>query len=127
MNIIGIGIDILNIKRINNMNNKKINKFAKKILTKNEYKKYKNLKNKKEYFLAKKFTAKEAISKALGIGIKNGTLLKNFEIYNNKKGKPKIKILNKIFKIFKIKKNNKIHISITDEKKYAQSIVIIEN
>ncbi len=127
MNIIGIGIDILNIKRIINMNNKKINKFAKKILTKNEYKKYKNIKNKKEYFLAKKFTAKEAISKALGIGIKNGTLLKNFEIYNNKNGKPKIKILNKIFKKFKIKKINKIHISITDEKKYAQSIIIIEN
>ncbi len=122
MTILGIGIDIINIKRIKNIN---IDKFYKKILTINEIKEYKKKKNKYIY-LAKKFSSKEAASKALGTGMKNGIYFKNFEIYHNKKGKPKIKFLNKALDLIKKLKYNKIHLSISDEKKYIQSIVIIE-
>ncbi len=124
MNIYGIGIDILEIKRIKKLKKKTIKKLSKKILTNLEYKKYKKNK-KKKYFLAKKFVAKEAVSKALGIGIKNGTILNCIEIFNNSNGKPKVKLINKK-NIFKKEKIKKIHISITDEKKYAQAFVIIE-
>ncbi len=125
MTILGIGIDILEIKRIKKMNHKRINKLSKKILTKIELKKFKKSKNKIN-FLAKKFTAKEAASKALGTGINKGIYFNNFEIYNNPKGKPKIKFLKKSLKLIKKLKIKKIHISISDEKKYTQSLVIIE-
>ncbi len=126
MTILGIGIDILKIKRIKYLyiNNKK--KFIKKILTKKEIKEYKTKKFKIKY-LAKKFTSKEAASKALGTGIKKGINFKNFEIYHNKNGKPKIKLLNKALLMFKKKNAKNINISITDEKKYTQAIVIISN
>ncbi len=123
MKILGIGIDIINIKRIKKIyNSKKF--FYKKILTKKELLEYKKKKNKIQY-LAKKFVSKEAACKALGIGMKNGINFKNFEIYHNKLGKPKIKFLKKALKIFKKKNANKTFISISDEKKYAQCIVII--
>ncbi len=124
MTILGIGIDIIKIKRIKYINKKYKKKFLKKILTKNELIEYKKKKNKIKY-LAKKFTSKEAISKALGTGIKKGINFKSFEIYHNKYGKPKIKLFKKALLIFKKKKAKNINISITDEKKYAQSIVII--
>ncbi len=123
--MIGIGIDIIKIKRIKEIPKNRIWNFCKKILTKNELKEYKKTKNKTN-FLAKKFASKEAASKALGTGIQKGIYFNNFEIYHNKIGKPKIKFLYKALKILKKKKAKKIHISITDEKKYAQSIVIIE-
>ncbi len=124
MNIIGIGIDIIEIKRIKKIKSRIKKKISKKILTKYEYKKYKTEKN-KNFFLAKILVAKEATSKALGIGMRRGVNFNNFIIYHNKIGKPKVKLIKKASKIFKnIKK--KIHISITDEKKYAQAIVIVE-
>ncbi len=126
MTILGIGIDIIKIKRIKYIYKKNKNKFSKKILTKKEISEYKKKKDKINY-LAKKFTSKEAISKALGTGINKGINFKSFEIYHNKYGKPKIKLFNKALSIFKKKKATRINISITDEKKYAQSIVIISN
>ncbi len=126
MKILGIGIDILEIKRIKKMTYKIIKKLSKRILTKFEFKQYIKTKNKIN-FLSKKFVAKEAASKALGTGIKNGIYFKSFEIYNNNKtGKPKIKLLNKAYQISKQMKIKKIHLSISDEKKYAQALVIIE-
>ncbi len=124
MNIIGIGIDIIKNKRIKKIYNNKNTNFHKKILTKKELLEYKKKKNKINY-LAKKFVSKEAASKALGTGMKNKINFKNFEIYHNKLGKPKIKFLKNALKIFKKKKANNKYISISDEKKYTQAIVII--
>lgn len=125
MNILGLGIDILNINRIKKMSSTIIKKFSKRILTKLEFKKYTKEKN-KILFLARSFTSKEASCKALGTGIQKGIHFNDFEIIHNKNGKPQIHFLNYAAKIL-IKKNaTKVHISITDEKKYVVSIVIIE-
>ncbi len=126
MKIFGIGIDLLNIKRIKKMSKKIIKKFSKRILTKNELINYKLLNKNKIKFLAKIFSSKESASKALGTGIKKGIYWNNFEIYNNKLGKPKIKLFNKALKIFKKIKAKKIHITITHEKKYIQTLTIIQ-
>ncbi len=123
--MLGIGIDILSIYRIKKMKTKFKKKLYKKILTKIEKKKYKKTKY-KDNFLAKKFVAKEAASKALGTGINKGIYFNNFEIYNDHLGKPKIKLLKNAKKKFIKKKAKNILISISDEKKYAQAIVLIE-
>ena len=79
-------------------------------------------------FYAKRFAAKEAFSKALGTGIRKGIDLKNIEIRNNSHGKPSI-ILKGNIAIFLKKqiKTNKydIHLSLSDDKPWAQATVII--
>ncbi|CUR53147.1 holo-ACP synthase [Buchnera aphidicola] len=125
MSIFGIGIDTIEIKRFKELLHKYSLKIPLKILSTLELKEFMK-KKKKSSFLAKRFTAKEACMKALGIGFTYPNILKNLEIFNNRKGKPKIRILKKkIHKIFQ-KKTYKIHLSITDTKKYAQSIVLLE-
>tara|TARA_B100001996_G_scaffold347104_1_gene304419 strand:- start:545 stop:922 length:378 start_codon:yes stop_codon:yes gene_type:complete len=124
MNIFGIGIDIVELDRIKNIYSIYGDKFAKKILSPAELKSF-NLSKNKEFFLAKRFAAKEAVGKALGIGIVNGSLLKNISINHNNLGKPFVE-LNKR-KEFESYFNKIIHISISDEKNYAIANALILN
>ncbi|CAL4320619.1 holo-ACP synthase [Buchnera aphidicola] len=125
MKMIGVGIDILKIKRLKKIikNYEKI--FLKKILTNIERLKYKKSKRKIN-FLAKRFVIKEAACKAIGIGMRKGISFKTIEVYKNKFNQPKINfhkniLVNEI--LLKIKKS---HVSFTSEKKYVQAIVILE-
>jgi len=122
--IFGAGIDLIEISRINkSIKNKN---FIDRIYSKSEIQKARSLKIKSSYF-AKRFAAKEAFSKAIGIGISEGISFKEISIVNNIKGKPTIKLSGKTKNIVlkKIKKA-KVHLSLSDEKKYAIAMVIIE-
>ena len=79
MNIFGVGIDIVEIQRIKETYSRYGERFARKILSNSELRNFYKNKNKIS-FLAKRFAAKEAVGKALGVGIKNGSILKNIEI-----------------------------------------------
>ena len=126
MNIIGNGVDIIENKRIKN--SLKIVGFINRIFTNDEINQSKNTKNKVNFF-AKRFAAKEAFVKALGIGFRNNLNFKDIHIKSNNKGKPLIKLSNKIRiflkKKFKISKY-KIFLSLSDEKKYSIAFVIIK-
>ena len=125
MNIIGNGVDIIENKRI--ANSLKLKGFVSRIFTKNEIIQSKKIKNKTNYF-AKRFAAKEAFIKAIGIGFRNNINFKDIEIKNNRKGKPLLNISknikNFIKKNFKINKYN-IFLSLSDEKKHSIAFVII--
>ncbi|XBC37879.1 MAG: holo-ACP synthase [Buchnera aphidicola (Meitanaphis microgallis)] len=125
MSIIGIGIDILSITRIKNVIYKLGKKFSRRILSNNELDEYKNNKN-PILFLAKRFSIKEAASKALGTGIKNGIKFNNFELYHDNLGKPYVRFLNQAKKIAEHLNVNLIHVSLSDEKSYITTVVIIE-
>ncbi|XRY30514.1 MAG: holo-ACP synthase [Buchnera aphidicola (Tetraneura akinire)] len=125
MSIFGIGIDLLEKNRIYKFSSVKQEKFSKKILSKNELREFNQKKNKK-LFLSKYFTIKESISKAFGVGIQKDFFFKNFEIYHNCLGKPKITITGKPLKLFNKLKLKSIYISLTDEKKYVIAMTIIE-
>ncbi|WP_343192805.1 holo-ACP synthase [Buchnera aphidicola (Taiwanaphis decaspermi)] len=125
MTILGIGIDTVEINRIKNIKNKI--KFAKKILCINEFNEFLTKKN-KDHFLAKRFASKEAAYKACSLkNIKKNIYLTDFEIFNNKNGKPNLIVLNETKIILKKIGVKYIHLSITDQKYYASAIVIIEN
>tara|TARA_B100001758_G_C18413378_1_gene617551 strand:+ start:3337 stop:3714 length:378 start_codon:yes stop_codon:yes gene_type:complete len=124
MSVFGIGIDIVELKRVDQIYSKYGDKFAKKILSNSELKNF-QVSNDKISFLAKRFAAKEAVGKALGIGILNGILLKNIFITHDSLGKPLVKINN--IKKLKLHLDKIIHISISDEKKYAVANAIILN
>ncbi len=126
MSIIGIGVDIINNNRLKKLIKKK--SFVERVFTYNEQKSSIKLKNKLNYY-SKRFAAKEAFSKATGLGISKNLNFKDIEIMSNKKGKPLIN-LNKssttyLRKKFRVK-SFKTNLSLSDEKNYSIAYVIIE-
>ena len=73
--------------------------------------------------MAKRFAAKEAIGKALGVGIMNGFLLKNISIRHNESGKPTVKLSGK--KELQSYVDKEFYISISDEKNFAVANALI--
>ncbi len=126
MKILGIGLDIVENKRIQKSIKNPL--FIKRIFSSNELKQSNSVNNKVAYF-SKRFAAKEAFSKALGTGFRMNLNFKDIEVVNDKMGKPyyvKNKKITKIIqKNFKIK-NFKCFLSISDEKKYSTAFAIIQ-
>ena len=130
--ILGIGIDLVDIFRINKILEKYPSQFAKRVLGKREFGTYEKIlfsglrsKEKANRFIAKRFAAKEAVSKAFGTGLRGQVSFKAIEVINAKLGKPHV-VLSPLkdkttFPYFK-----KIHISLTYENNFAQAIVILE-
>ena len=127
MKILGIGVDIIDNKRIKE--SIKSSKFKSRIYSRNELKLSEKTKNKVAFF-SKRFAAKEAFSKALGTGFSSNLNFKDIEITNNKKGMPRYVDNKKIIKIvqkkYKIKKFN-FFLSISDEKDYSTAFAIIQS
>ena len=127
MIIFGIGTDIVNINRIDKSLKKYGFSFKNKIFSKKEIA-YCEKKKNPSAFYAKRFAAKEAFSKALGTGIRKGINLKNIEISNNVYGKPSILLKGTLSSYLKKKLRSKkydIHLSLSDDKPWAQATVII--
>ena len=124
--IIGVGIDIIDNRRIEKIITKFGRKFKSKCFTEIEIKKSENHIDSINFF-SKRYAAKEAFSKALGTGFANGIYWKDIEIVNNDLGKPFIVLYNQTKLILsKITNNNyKIFLSMSDEKNYSIANVII--
>ncbi len=126
MKIIGIGVDIVDNNRFKKLIKKK--NFITRICSPMEIKNYKKKKN-QILFLSKRFSAKEAFVKALGSGFRNNLCFKDISILNNKEGKPYFLFNKKVKNLLKNKyKINKFkaHLSLSDEKKYSVSYVILQ-
>jgi len=120
--IIGIGNDIIEIERIE----KAILKegFKNKVYTQRELENIEKRGNRTETY-AGIFSAKEAISKAIGTGVREFSLT-DLEILNDDLGKPYVVVSEKLDKILKTKKEDyRIEISISHSKKYATAMAII--
>ena len=126
MRILGIGVDIVENKRIRLLLNNK--KFLSRTFSKNEIKISKNITNKTNFF-AKRFSAKEAFAKSLGTGFRYDLNMKDIEIYNNEEGRPYYnkskKINDMVYRRFKIRNYN-LFLSISDEKDYSIAFTILE-
>jgi holo-[acyl-carrier protein] synthase len=113
----GIGIDIIELERIQKMIERHP-KFIDRILTANEKKIYEKLEGKRKVeFAAGRFAAKEAFSKALGTGIGKSLSFLDIEVATDDHGKPYI---NKPFK-------DRVHLSISHSNQFAVAQVIIES
>ena len=123
--IFGIGTDIVEVKRIRNLDS--LEKFADKILSLDELEVFKSqIDEKKVTFLAKQFAAKEAVSKALGTGIGRDIRFNQIEILRNSDGKPYLNHDGIITTVLNDLGITKTHVSLSDEKKYALAFVILE-
>ena len=126
MKILGIGVDIIQNSRIKKVIKNK--SFVNRIFTKSEISSSK-IRNYKTNYFAKRFAAKEAFIKSIGIGIRKGINFKDIYVINDKSGKPNIKFSNKvnnlIFKKFKTR-NFDIFLSLSDEKNYSIAFVVTQ-
>lgn len=115
--IIGHGIDIIELHRIEAVLHRQP-RFAKRILTSNEYNTFSKLSHKRKIeFLAGRFAAKEAFVKAVGTGISSSYSWHDIEIKNKESGQPYLFVPNY---------EEKAHLSISHSTQYAVASVIIE-
>ena len=125
MSVIGIGTDIVKVPRIKRLIKKHGDSFATRILHENEFEIFKKHKSAANY-LAKRFAAKEALSKALGTGIAKGISFEDIEVINNNDGKPYLILHGAALDIAEQLGVENSFISLSDEKKYAIAYVILE-
>ena len=127
--IIGHGIDLIDIRRVEKTINKFGNRFINRIFTKGEIIRSDN-RNKRIESYAKRFAAKEACSKALGTGFRSGVYWRDIEVVNEKTGKPILKLTGgaykRLEKLIPYNSSYNISLSITDDYPWAQANVIIE-
>ena len=123
--IYGIGTDIVEVARLEASITQFGDDFAKRILAESEFASYEKSAIKPR-FLAKRFAAKEAFSKALGTGLRAPATFQNIAVGHNDLGKPML-ILAAELQAFLLSKNiTQMHISISDEKNLAAAFVVLE-
>lgn len=127
--IIGIGSDIIDIRRIEKTLNRFGARFVNRIYTDVEVTKSERRMNRVESY-AKRYAAKEACSKALGTGFRKGVFWKDMGVVNLPSGKPTMSLrggaLAQLEKITPSGMTVVIHLTITDEPPQAQAFVMIE-
>ena len=120
--IIGIGTDIIEIKRIQRSIQEYGQDFLKKIYTPPEIEYCKNKANKYQHYAAR-FAAKEAVYKALASGWQQGISWQDVEVFNEPNGMPQVSISGKLKKFLSTDKSLKI--SISHSENYVTCMAII--
>lgn len=123
--IYGIGTDIVEVDRIEASISQFGDDFAERILAESELASY--LKSQiKPRFLAKRFAAKEAFSKALGTGLRAPCTFQNIAVSHDDLGKPILILAAELQALMQTKNITQTHISISDEKNLAAAFVVLE-
>ena len=127
--IIGIGTDLVDIRRIEKIINRHGKRFESKYFTKSE-REQANKRDDKAGFYAKRFAAKEALVKALGSGFVDNIYLKDISVISSDNGKPELELsggaLARLNAITPDNMSSSIHLSLSDEPPYALGFVVIE-
>ena len=126
--IIGIGSDLIDIRRVGGVLERHGERFLQRIFTPTERAKAEGRKNRVETY-AKRFAAKEACAKALGTGIRHGVWWRDMGVVNLPGGRPTLALtggaLARLEKLTPPGMKPRIDLTITDEWPLAQAIVII--
>lgn len=122
--IYGTGIDIIEVRRIRAVMERDTG-FKNKIFTDAEIQYCETKKNKYQNYAAR-FSAKEALLKAIGTGWRFGIRFAEIEIYHDELGKPFIRCYGKAKELLVKERISKIHVSLSHLKEMATAIVIIE-
>lgn len=124
--IYGIGTDLVEVNRIENILQKWGEHFTTRVYSLNEI----DYCRKKVYpaiHYAARFAAKESFLKSLGIGLGMGVTLKEIEVINNPKGNPELKTHERVNCLLDKLGITTIHISMTHTREHAYAVVLLEN
>ena len=127
--IFGIGTDICDIRRIRASLERNGERFARRILTDGELATWRmrsaRWPDRGVSYLATRFSAKEAFSKAIGTGMRMPMTWRSCEITKAASGKPEIVLHGALKKWFEAHQLT-AHVTVTDETYYAASFVVVE-
>jgi holo-[acyl-carrier protein] synthase len=127
--IYGIGTDICDIRRLRETYVRRGERFALKVLGPHEIEVFRERLARVEArgisYLATRFSAKEAFSKAIGMGMRMPMTWRHCEIVKARSGKPEIRLHGALADWF-AERRLRAHVSVTDETDYAASFVVVE-
>ena len=127
--IYGIGTDICDIRRIRESLERHGDRFAERVLGPTELQTWRargaRWPDRGVHYLATRFSAKEAFSKAVGMGMRMPMSWRLCEIANERSGKPVI-VLHGVLKEWFEARGLTAHVTVTDETDYAASFVVVE-
>jgi holo-[acyl-carrier protein] synthase len=123
--VYGIGVDLVNIERIEMVIDRWGEKFTERVFTPEEI----ALCSKRAFppqAYALRFAAKEAFSKALGLGMKKGLRWKDMEVIHSSTGRPCLKLHGRSSELCREEKIICSHLSLSDEEDYGIAMVVLE-
>jgi len=121
----GIGVDIIDNERVERLVQLFPERFPRRILTPSEWSLYRQAPTPSQ-FLAKRFAAKEAFVKALGIGMRQGLSFQDITIHRSPLGKPTMECHGVAKQLIVQNKITTIHLSLSDEKQFSIAFVVLE-
>ncbi len=122
----GIGIDMAEIKRFGESYKRFGMRFPERILAASELRDFTRARDPAR-FLAMRFAAKEATSKALGTGFRQGVAPRQMYVVHSPSGKPNLAVCGRAAQLFEAMGINASHISLTDEGGFAVAFVVLES
>ena len=122
--IYGIGADIVRISRIKRAIERWGDRFLNKVFTEQEIR-FCNSRPRPVNAFALRFAAKEAFSKAIGLGMKKGIRWRDIEVFHFPTGKPALRLYGKAYEICK-KNGLRPHLTLSDEGDIAVAVVVLE-
>ena len=127
--IYGIGTDLCDVRRIEATLARRGDRFAEKVLGPSEMQVFRARRERSDgrgvRYLATRFSAKEAFSKAIGLGIRMPMTWRACEIVNAASGKPAIALNGALADWFD-ERRLVAHVTVTDESDYAAAFVVVE-
>lgn len=123
--IYGIGVDLVHIGRMEKVLQRWGNRFIHRVFTSEEI----QFCNKRAFppsSFAIRFAAKEAFSKAIGLGMRRGIRWRDIEIFHYPGGRPGLKLKGRASEFCLEKKIVGFHLSLTDEGDYGVATVVLE-
>jgi holo-[acyl-carrier protein] synthase len=129
MTVYGIGTDLCDVRRIAATLERKGDRFAEKVLGPGEIEVFRARRARVEgrglRFLATRFSAKEAFSKAIGLGLHMPMTWRDCEILNERSGKPFVRLHGALAEWFEAR-GLVAHVTVTDETDYVATFVVVE-
>jgi len=122
--IYGIGVDVVMIARVRRSLDRFGERFAQRVLTASELEEYRASRH-PERLLAKRFAAKEAVFKALGLGFREGLTLNGIGVIHDASGKPEVVYQGSTRELVQRLGVTRSLISISDEQEYAVAFVVL--
>jgi holo-[acyl-carrier protein] synthase len=123
--IAGIGVDMVHVPRMEGILNRWGSRFIDRIFTPWEIR-ISTRRARSASAFALRFAAKEAFSKALGLGMTNGLRWRDVEVVSDARGKPELRLHGTSAEICRQRSITGTHLSLTDEGEYAVAVVVLE-
>ena len=123
--IYGIGVDIVKISRMEKVIQRWGDRFIQRVFLPKEAE---TCYHRPSPFsaIALRFAAKEAFSKALGIGMRKGLRWRGIEVFNSPSGKPNLRLHGKALDICQDERISGIYLSLSDDGDYGIAMIVVE-